>query len=136
MFSMNQILTGILSSDSATSVRKVRRHSSAEAIGGVRLRYVGALPGPAATRIHTKLAYLVGASDRLSKVLSLSFSLGLSTDTVKLEIALAIGPNYLRVNYSSNSWTVRQQTPKNVSRVLDPPWLLGRWVFVENLLPV
>ena len=56
MFSMNQILTGILSSDSATSVRKVRRHSSAEAIGGVRLRYVGALPGPAATRIHTKLA--------------------------------------------------------------------------------
>ena len=55
-FSMKQFLTGILNGDSDTSVRKVHRHSSAEAIGGVRLRYVGALPGPAATRIHTKLA--------------------------------------------------------------------------------
>ena len=40
-FSMKQFLTGILNSDSDTSVRKVHRHSSAEAIGGVRPRYVG-----------------------------------------------------------------------------------------------
>ena len=55
-FSMKQFLTGILNSDSDTSVRKVHRHSSAEAIGGVRPRYVGVTWARAATRIRTELA--------------------------------------------------------------------------------